>query len=140
MDSKPKILCVDDRADNLRIRALLLQQFGCDTVTAQDRSSALHAVEENDIDLLLIDYHLAAGETGEEIARDVRAMRPKTPMIMLTGDAKLPETAYECVDEVMIKGATNPAVLLDLIQRLLPNFTLRPRHAMLVAPPKREAS
>ena len=50
LEVKPKILCVDDRADNLRIRAMLLEQFGCETITAADHRTAMHAMEENKID------------------------------------------------------------------------------------------
>lgn len=43
MPGKPKVLFVDDKVDNLRIRAMLLAQFGCDTVLASDHNSALRA-------------------------------------------------------------------------------------------------
>ena len=132
MPKRPKILCIDDRIENLRIRAMLLEQFGCETIAVQDHQSALKAVSENEIDLLLIDYHLAGGQNGEDIARDVRVMHPEIPLIMLTGDGKLPDSACECVDAVLIKGASDPGTLLDTIQKLLPAAELRPRRPMLV--------
>lgn len=67
MSRKPTILCVDDLPDNLKIRASLLELFGCEVFVAQDHQSALRVVEETDIDVLLIDYHLANGATGEQI-------------------------------------------------------------------------
>ena len=140
MGAKPVILCVDDLPDNLRIRCMLLEQFGCQTVSASGRQSALQALEAGKVDLLLIDYHLAYGETGEEVARDARAMQPKLRMILLTGDAKFPESARNSVDEVLVKGQSGPSALLDAIQRLLPGFKLLPRRAMLIPDPKREAS
>ncbi len=106
---------------------MLLEQFGCEVVQAQDRQSALREVEENGIDLVVIDYHLAEGETGEAIAREVRRMRPEIPLIMLTGDSKLPDSVAHCVDAVLIKGSTNPRDLLDLIENLIPGTQLRPR-------------
>jgi CheY-like chemotaxis protein len=30
MSKKPKILCVDDQLENLGVRAMLLEQFGCE--------------------------------------------------------------------------------------------------------------
>lgn len=100
MSGKPKILCVDDKIDNLRIRAMLLAQFGCETITACDHTSALRACTENSIDLALIDYHLERGETGDVLAHDIRVMYPKLPLIMLTGDPQLPDGAAETVDAV----------------------------------------
>jgi CheY-like chemotaxis protein len=131
---KPKILCVDDQVENLRVRAMLLEQFGCEVVEAQDHQSALREVSEDSIDLIVIDYHLARGQTGEEIARDVRVMRPELPLIMLTGDSKLPDSAAECVDAVLIKGSSNPRALLELIEKLVPGAQLRPRRDHIIRP------
>lgn len=140
MPKKPRILCVDDQIENLRIRTMLLEQFGCEAVAVQDHLSALKALSENEVSLMLIDYHLANGATGEEIARDVRVMHPDLPLIMLTGDSKLPESAYDCVDVVLFKGMSSPATLLDTIQKLLPDAELRPRRPMLVPEPPPRAS
>ncbi len=127
MKTKPTILCVDDQPENLKIRAMFLELFGCNAITAPDHHSALRALEDEPVDLLVIDYHLADGATGEEIARDVRVLRPDVPLVMLTGDSKLPDTARECVDAVVIKGSSNPDDLLKVIQKLLPKAALRPR-------------
>lgn len=134
MAKKPRILCVDDQVENLRVRAMLLEQFGCEVVQVQDHQSALREVTEDNIDLAVIDYHLARGQTGEEIARDVRVIHPEIPLIMLTGDWKLPDSAAECVDAVLIKGASNPRALLTLIERLIPGTQLRPRHDPFIKP------
>jgi CheY-like chemotaxis protein len=140
MAKKPTILCIDDRVDNLRVRTQLLQQFGCDTIAVHDYQSALRVVSETPVDLLVIDYHLAGDETGEDIARSVRVMRPSIPLIMLTGDPNLPQSACQSVDAVLIKGNTNPGELLDLIGRLLPEAELRPRRPMLISPRGSKAS
>lgn len=112
----------------------MLEQFGCEAITAPDGAAALQLLASQSIDLMLIDYHLADGETGEEIAREVRQRWPKVPMIMLTGDSKLPDSAIAAVDEVIIKG-TNPRILLDTIEKLLPEGKLKPRREMLIPEP-----
>lgn len=132
----PTILCVDDMGANLQVRALLLQQFGCKTLTATNANAAIRLAAAEPIDLLLIDYHLANGETGERVARDVRVFKPHIPLVMLTGDAYLPDSACECVDAVLTKGLSSPADLFDTIQRLLPDAKLRPRRPMLIPEPK----
>ncbi len=114
---------------------MMLEQFGCSVVTATDHQSALHVISEDCVDLVIVDYHLANGETGEEVARDLRVMRPRMPIIMLTGDTRLPKTACDVVDEVVIKGASNPGALFDLIEKLLPDAELRPRRPMLTGDP-----
>jgi CheY-like chemotaxis protein len=133
MSRKPKILCVDDKVDNLRIRAMLLERFGCETVIALDHNSALRACIENSIDLAVIDYHLALGETGDMLAHDLRVMYPKLPLIMLTGDPKLPDGVAEAVDAVLIKGQSSPNAFLDIIERLLPEATFARHHVIRVS-------
>ena len=135
MSGKPTILCVDDQPTNLQIRAMMLEQFGCRALTASDHRSALQIIAEEAVDLAIIDYHLANGETGEDVARDVRVMRPRLPIIMLTGDSRLPQSACEAVDVVLIKGAANPRTLFELIEKLLPDAALKPRHAMMFGAP-----
>lgn len=103
MGKKPTILCVDDMEENLRIRVLLLQQFGCETLTVPDHTTAIRIAADVPIDLVLIDYHLANGETGEEVAQDVRVLKPHVPLVMLTGDVHLPDHARQCVDAVLTK-------------------------------------
>ncbi len=135
--SKPRILCVDDKAENLKIRTMMLEQFGCETISACDYDESMRIVGKNEVDLLLIDYHLADGRTGEEIAREVRGTHPELPMIMLTGDSKLPQSAQDSVDAVLIKGLSNPRDMLDMIQELLPHKELPERKPMLIEKPQR---
>jgi CheY-like chemotaxis protein len=132
MSRKATILCVDDRADNLLIRKLMLEQFGCKVVAVNDSQSCLHALNENRIDLVLIDYHLAEEATGEDLARQIRKVKPELPLVMLSGDPKIPDSARDSVDAVLIKGAGSPRDLLDLIEKLVPDATLRARPEQVV--------
>ena len=132
MARKPTILCVDDRADNLLIRKLMLEQFGCNVVAVNDSQSCLHALNEHRIDLVLIDYHLAEATNGEDLARQIRSALPQLPLVMMTGDPKIPESARHTVDAVLIKGAGSPRDLLDLIEELIPGATLRSRRPQVV--------
>jgi CheY-like chemotaxis protein len=124
------VLCVDDLATNLEVRTIMLRTFGCDTLKAEDHHSAMQLLSESSVDVMVIDYHLADGQTGDQLARDVRAMRPEIALIMLTGDSKLPDSASESVDAVLIKGTSSPSALIDLIEDLVPGAQLRPRPPM----------
>jgi len=130
MSKKPTVLCVDDQPVNLQIRTMLLEQFGCEAIGVEDQQSALRLLSDKDVDVMVIDYHLALGASGEELARDARVMRPGIKLIMLTGDSKLPDSARTCVDAVLIKGVSNPSMLLDLIEELIPGAELRPRRSV----------
>lgn len=132
MSRKPTILCVDDRADSLLIRKLMLEQFGCKVVAVNDSRSCINALAENRIDLALIDYHLAEATNGEDLARQIRKQHPGLPLIMLTGDPKIPDSVRDSVDAVLIKGSGSPRDMLDLIEDLIPDASLRPRPAQMV--------
>ena len=131
--AKPRILCLDDKPENLRIRKTLLEQFGCDVVAVTDSCTCLHRVAQESFDLVLLDYHLDEQVTGADVARDISAMLPEMPLVMLTGDPGIPKSAWECVDEVLIKGARGPGQLLETIQRLLPENRIRPRRESLIS-------
>jgi CheY-like chemotaxis protein len=127
MSKTPTVLCVDDRADNLLIRKLMLEQFGCKVVAVNDARSCVSALNENHVDIVLIDYHLAEETNGEDLARQIRKDRPALPLIMLSGDPKIPDSARASVDAVLIKGSGSPRDLLDLIEDLVPDASLRAR-------------
>ena len=124
---KPKILCLDDQRDNLRIRKLFLEQFGCEVVPVEEAQECLQVATHEQFDLAILDYHLAGEVTGEDVARDLRVMVPDLLLMMLSGDPNIPESAKECVDAVFLKGSSNPSELLDTIQSLMPEFELKPR-------------
>jgi CheY-like chemotaxis protein len=97
-------------------------------------------VAQEPFDLALLDYHLAEETTGEDVARDIRVLHPGMPLVMLTGDPKIPESARECVDKVLIKGTGSPADLLDAIEQLLPWSRIKPRRHSIVPTPASRSS
>lgn len=126
---RPRVLCVDDQVANLQIRKMLLEQSGCIVTAVEDSRSCLQLVAARvRFDVAVLDYHLAGPLDGEQLARLLRASSPKLKLIMLTGDPICPVSAQASVDLVLVKGASNPADLLDAIQRLVPGVDLRPRH------------
>jgi len=129
MAEKPRILCVDDKADGLLIRKAMLEVFGCEVTAVGNSGSCLEVLEQKAIDLVIIDYHLGESRSGEDLARTIRASRPALPLLMLTGDPNIPASARESVDAVLIKGSSSPANLLDLIEEFVPDSSLQPRRA-----------
>ena len=132
MTGRPaRILCLDDQPMALQVRKMLLEQFGCEVVTVLDAQSCLTAAAESEFDVALIDYHLGTAVTGEDVARDMRVCSPRTALIMLTGDPKIPDSARESVDAVITKGSSSPEDLFFAIEDLAPHCTLKPRRPPL---------
>jgi len=70
-----RVLLLDDRADNLLLRAAILRKHGYEAIT----SSSIEEAEArlNDIDIAVLDYHLGAGKFGTEVANSLREKRPE---------------------------------------------------------------
>lgn len=132
-EKNPKILCLDDHEHNLRIRKMLLEQFGCDVTPVTSAPECLRAAMAGTFDLILLDYHLGTETNGEDVAKDLHACLPSVPLIMLTGDPQIPDSARSCVNALLIKGESNPGDLLRTIQLLLPGYDLRERHESIVS-------
>jgi DNA-binding NarL/FixJ family response regulator len=85
MKLRKRILIVDDHPI---VREGLVQQFSRepDLIVCAQASNAAHAlaaVQEHHPDLVLVDLNLP-GRGGLELMRDIRALRPKLPMLVLS--------------------------------------------------------
>ena len=105
--------------DHLQLRMELLRRLGCDAMQAHDHRSALRVAADRDIDLCITDYHLQNGETGEDIARDLRIVRPRAALILLTGDAEIARSVSQSFDAVLIKGQAGALALHNVIKKFL---------------------
>lgn len=132
-EKDPRILCLDDHPDNLRIRKMLLEKFGCEVITVTSSQECLRIAAAEPLDLILLDYHLGGSLNGEEVALDLHTTLPNLPLVMLTGDPNVPQSVRGCVDALLIKGQSNPGDLLRTIQDLLPDYDLRQRHESIVS-------
>ena len=114
-----KILCIDDREVNLSIRKHWLECQGYEVVGVTNVQSALHEAARDHFDLVLIDYHLSGSMTGSELAQDLRVICPNVPLVILTGDPTVPESARVGVDRWLIKGQNTTSELLETIRQLI---------------------
>ncbi|MDA1140564.1 MAG: response regulator [Planctomycetota bacterium] len=79
-----KILVVDDDERILKLVASFLDALGCQAVIFDSPISALEAVPRGEFDLMITD-RLMPGMSGDHLAMRVRAIRPRMPILMLTG-------------------------------------------------------
>ena len=79
------ILCVDDEAMALAVRAKVLEAAGYVVITASTASEALRLFKSGHIDLVITD-HLLPGTTGNDLAQELRKISPTLPIVILSGD------------------------------------------------------
>jgi two-component system, OmpR family, response regulator len=83
LERKPiRVLLLDDREENLLLRATILRQKGYHVLTASTIEAAEQQLGETDIAVL--DYHLGAGKFGTHVAEKLRQSRPEVPIIILS--------------------------------------------------------
>jgi diguanylate cyclase (GGDEF)-like protein len=85
----PRILIVDDVADNRIVLARRFQRRGFAVVEADDGRQALRLIEEQTFDVVLLDA-MMPGLDGAEVLRRIRTARSATvlPVIMVTAKAE----------------------------------------------------
>jgi PAS domain S-box-containing protein len=106
--TKPKparILIVDDEPEIREVLSYALGEDGHAIVTCKDGQGAIAALEHARFDLVITDLGMP-GVSGWDVARAVKARRPGTPVVMVTGwreQINPAEAAREGVDHLIAK-------------------------------------
>ncbi len=82
-----KVLIVEDDKDIVALLQIHLKDLQCHTDLAFDGDEGMQKALHNDYDLLILDIMLP-GKDGMEICRQVRAVNPRVPILMLTAKSE----------------------------------------------------
>ena len=110
------ILCIDDDDIVLRVRKLLLGSEGYQVLTASSGEQGLELFQQNPVELVIAD-HFLSGQTGTEIARKMKHLKPEVPIFIISAAMEKPD-GLEFADGFLSKGEA-AEVLLDTIAHLL---------------------
>ncbi len=112
------ILCIDDEAESLRIRKLLLENFGFKVVAANSAKDGLRYFRMHAVDGVVMDYQMPEIDGGEA-ARKMKHLRACVPIMILSALTSLPENApRECIDVFVTKGGST-SKLASQIQQMV---------------------
>jgi CheY-like chemotaxis protein len=117
-DSGPIILCIDDYVTAGVVRKAMLESQGYRVLIAESGEEGLEVVRQQPVDLVISDHYLQ-GKTGGQIAREMKALRPELPIVLLSGAVERPEGS-EYADAFLCK-AEAPYMLFNTIAELLRN-------------------
>jgi CheY-like chemotaxis protein len=116
------VLCIDDDEDELESEKSLLEIFGYTVLTAPSGSVGLELASMHSIDVVIVDYSMPE-MNGQELAVEMKRLRPLAPIILLTGAVNIPKQALNLVDALVLKD--------HLASQLLPTLTqLRGRRSI----------
>ena len=117
------ILCVDDEANQLVLRKLLLENAGYRVLTADSFRSALATFLSHTIDLAVVDYWMTGGN-GVQLASELKGRQEDLPIVILSAYSELPGETIGIADAWITKGAASQT-LLAKIEELLARAVVR---------------
>ena len=118
---RSRVLVVDNDPDVLRGMQALLGAWGCDVLAARDGDEAAARVAEAGVpDLLLLDFHLDAGQTGLMLRERLAGLMPERPCVVITADHG-PEVrdAIAAAGCQLLHKPLKPLALKSMMSRLL---------------------
>lgn len=113
----PRVLLIDDDPVVLRVFATLLRNAGHIVAEAATGSAGLASFRETPADIVVTDF-IMPGLTGWDVARTVKAINPRVPVVYVTGAAHAIAPHQRAVVEAIIEKPCGAKILDTVIRRL----------------------
>ena len=110
------ILCIDDDESVLECETAFLESLGYTVLTAPSGGEGLKLASRNWIDIVIVDYCMPE-MNGQEVAIEMRRLKPQAKLIMLSGAVDVPEDVLNSVDAFVNKDRL-ASQLLSAIEQL----------------------
>jgi len=124
-----RILLAEDNAINQEVASAMLELAGCEVVAVKDGLQALHALENSQFDLVLMDCQMPVmdGLKATKKLRQQQAIYPHIPVIALTADIQqgiMEQCRKAGMDDYLSKPFTHDA-LIEMVIKWLPRQAYR---------------
>ena len=110
------ILAVDDEKSGLYFRKLILEHAGYAVLSATHVDEAMQLFRSHPVDLVITD-HLLGRKTGSEMAGEMKRLKPKVPIVLLSGTTSQPEKLAHA--DAFLSKTEGPEELLGIVANLL---------------------
>ncbi len=123
--ARPKILLIDDNRFGLLARQSILQDLGYEVAISESGAAGLErfqaCTDEAPFDVVVTDYRMP-GLRGDEVVRQIRALAPDMPVVILSGHVGTLALTAESTgaDIVLEKGLREQHDLVCTILKLAP--------------------
>jgi DNA-binding response OmpR family regulator len=115
--TSPRVLVVDDQLDIVEvITEMLGRNIDCRLAKAAGFSEALHIIESEPVDLLIVDLNLPDGD-GSELLAALKARQPLASAIVVTG-APTVDTAISALRHGAVDFMSKPLMPDDFVHRV----------------------
>jgi CheY-like chemotaxis protein len=109
------VLCIDDNQDLLECEKTFLESFGYTVLTAASGGKELELASIHSFDVVIVDYFMPE-MNGQEVAIEMRKLRPQVPIIMLSGAVDVPKQVLKWVDAFIAKDLLASQLLPAIAQ------------------------
>src|ERR1039458_3755683 len=109
------VLCIDDNQDVLECEKAFLESFGYTVLTAPSGGKGLELASIHSVDVVIVDYFIPE-MNGQQVAIEMRRLRPQAPIIMLSGAVDVPKQALKLVDTFIAKDRLASQLLPTIAQ------------------------
>ena len=104
------VLCIDDNQEVLECEKAFLESFGYTVLIAPNGGKGLELASIHSVDVVIVDYYMPE-MNGQEVAIEMRRLRPEAPIIMLSAALDVPEQALKVVDAFVAKDRLSSHLL-----------------------------
>lgn len=129
MDTKQRILIVDDEPQIGRIFGLKLKLAGYDVVSTTSGAEAIELIRADRFDVVLLDL-LMPGVSGKEVLEKVRTFS-QVPIIIFSARQDVSDIAKKIGADDSISKPLNPDQLVEKIKAVLSRNDNRPTPSQL---------
>lgn len=112
--SNPKVLVVDDRAEDATSLATALKSAGLEVVTAFNGASAIAAIRKGDVDVCVTDLNMP-GINGMQIVEQVRSTESAVRCIVFSGH-QVPEMMQKAAERGVLACLRKPIEVRRLLE------------------------
>ena len=109
------VLCIDDNQDVLECEKTFLESFGYTVLTAPSGGKGLELASIHSVDVVIVDY-LMPEMNGQDVAIEMKRLRPQAPIIMLSEEVDVPEQALKWVDAFIANDRLTSQLLPTIAQ------------------------
>lgn len=113
----PTVLCIDDDPRTLAIREAILRAEGFHVLSASKGFEGIALANQHNFDAIVLDYAMP-DINGEEVARTLKLGHPAVPIVLCSGEFKIPESVFKLVDAFVTKGDA-PEFLLKTVKSVI---------------------
>jgi CheY-like chemotaxis protein len=110
---RPTLLWIDDYEPGLELYRAIFESYGFRVLAASSGEAGLRLAARNHVDVVVSDYEMPK-MNGEEVALEIKAVNPGTPVVIFSGSMLVSHRALRAVDACCDKAGSRDQLLATI--------------------------